>query len=81
LKIVVQYLPQSKVAKSFIAASSRSLLDHFVRPRQHIRRNRQTDLVGCLQINHNSNFVGARRAGFVPLGFCPRNMRHAGNAR
>jgi len=27
------------------------LLDHFIRPRQHIRRNRQADLVGGFQIN------------------------------
>jgi hypothetical protein len=27
------------------------LLDHLVRPRQHIRRNRQADLLGCFQID------------------------------
>jgi hypothetical protein len=27
-------------------------LDHLVRPRQHIRRNRKTDLLRCLEIDH-----------------------------
>jgi hypothetical protein len=27
-------------------------LDHFIRARQHIRRNRHPDLLRCLEINH-----------------------------
>ena len=29
-----------------------ALFDHLVRPRQHVRRNRQADLLGSLQIEH-----------------------------
>ena len=33
-------------------------LNHLIRSHQHIRRNRQTDLLGGLRLNANSNFVG-----------------------
>jgi hypothetical protein len=38
---------------SILASSLRffRLLDHFVRPHQHVRRNRETDLLGRFQIN------------------------------
>src|SRR5262245_18273954 len=31
---------------------NRKLFDHFVRPRHHVRRNRQTDLLGGFPIDH-----------------------------
>ena len=34
------------------------LLDHSVRSRQHIRRNRQADLLGRLEIDHELEFRG-----------------------
>src|SRR6266542_376125 len=32
--------------------TSSSLPNDFIRPHQHIRRNRQTDLLGCFQVDH-----------------------------
>ena len=43
------FLRQSKIGNR---KSKIELLDHLVRPRQHIRRNRQADLFGCFQIDH-----------------------------
>jgi hypothetical protein len=34
------------------AGLSRRILDDFIRPEQHIRRNRHTDLLRRLEINH-----------------------------
>jgi hypothetical protein len=38
-----------------------ALFDHFIRPRQHIRRDSQVDLLGCFQVMRNSNFCGKLR--------------------
>src|SRR5215831_16292622 len=34
------------------------LSNHLVRSREHIRRNRQADLLGCFQIDDEPNFFG-----------------------
>jgi hypothetical protein len=52
------------------AGLSRRLLDHPIRPRQHIRRNRQTDLLGCFQIDHQLKLLrllGRKVGGFRSL--------------
>ena len=41
-----------------------------VRPRQHIRRNRQADLLGSFQIDHQlelRRLLDGRSAGLAPL--------------
>jgi hypothetical protein len=45
-------------------------LDYFVRARQDVRRNREADLLGRLQIDHQLELVGCstgRSAGLAPL--------------
>ena len=37
---------------SFELSNVEPLLNDFIRPRQHIRRNRHADLLRCLQIDH-----------------------------
>ena len=37
---------------SFAVSNVEPLLDDFIRPRQHVRRNRQADLLGRLEIDH-----------------------------
>ena len=44
--------------------------NHPVRPRQHVRRNRQADLLGGFQIDDELELVGCstgRSAGFAPF--------------
>jgi hypothetical protein len=44
--------------------------DDPIRPRQDVRRNRETDLLGCSQIDDQLNFVGCstgRSDGFLPF--------------
>ena len=47
------------------------LFDHLVRPRQHVRRYRQADLFGGLQVDHQLElrrlFLTGSSAGFAPL--------------
>jgi hypothetical protein len=40
------------------AGLSRRILDHFICPRQHIRRNRQTDLLGRFEIDDELELRG-----------------------
>ena len=45
-------------------------LDHLVRPRQHVRRNRQADLLGGFQIDHElelRRLFHWESAGLAPL--------------
>src|SRR4029077_18257776 len=49
------------------AGLSRRLLDHPIRPRQHIRRNRQTDLLGCFQIDEQLELRRCSQIVFGPL--------------
>jgi hypothetical protein len=47
-----------------------SSLEDLIRPRQHVGRNRQADLLCLFEIVMNSNFVGCSTgmsAGFVPF--------------
>jgi hypothetical protein len=34
------------------AGLSRRILDHLVHPREHVRRDRETDLLRCFQVDH-----------------------------
>ena len=46
------------------------LLDHLIRPRQHIRRDRQADLLRGFQVDHELDLVGCstgKSAGLAPL--------------
>jgi hypothetical protein len=52
----------SEIAHGFSPFQKIDLLDHFSRPRQHLRRNRQTDLFR-LQVDPNSNWLPAAPAG------------------
>jgi hypothetical protein len=52
------------------AGLSRRILDHLVRPHQHIRRNRKADLLGCFQINHQlklRRLLDREISGFRPF--------------
>src|SRR5437879_5817761 len=35
-----------------------ALSNHFIRPRQYVRRNRETDLFGCFQVDHQLKLHG-----------------------
>ena len=55
---------------SFEVSNVEPLLNDFIRPRQHIRRNRQADLLGRFQIDDESNLRGCstgRSAGLAPF--------------
>ena len=41
-----------------VISPSTCLLDHFIRPRQHVRRNRQADLLGRFQIDDELELLG-----------------------
>jgi hypothetical protein len=41
----------------FSSQKSKMLFDHSIRPRQNIRRNRQTDLLGGLEIDDKIEFL------------------------
>ena len=41
---------------SFAVSNVEPLLNDFIRPPQHILRNRETDLLRCLEINHQLEF-------------------------
>jgi hypothetical protein len=42
--------------------------DYSIRPRQHIRRNGQSDLLGCLEIDHQLEFRRLLDRKIRPLG-------------
>ena len=45
-------------------------LDHPIRPRQHLRRNRQADLLGCFEIDHQlelRRLLDRQSAGLAPF--------------
>ena len=60
-------------------------LDHLIRSRQHVRRNRQADLLGGFQIDDELKLrrllESATRRALRPLGSCPRNWPHAAEGR
>jgi hypothetical protein len=71
------FLPQSKIGNR---KSKMSSYDP-IRPHQHVRWNRQADLLGGVEIDEliqTSSVVPLedRRAWF-PLGFCPQKPRRA----
>ena len=50
------------------AASRICSLDHLVRPRQHVRRNRQADLLGSLQVDDQLELRGLLHREIGGLG-------------
>jgi len=63
------------------AGLSRRLLDHLIRPRQRVRRNRQADLLGRFQIDDELEPYGlldGRSAGFAPFNILSTNSAARG---
>ena len=66
------------------AGLSRRFLDHLVRPRQHVGRNRQADLLAAFKLMMNSNFVGCStgsRLAWHLSGSCLRKSPSDGSGR
>ena len=51
-RLFLMLSPQSKIQTVDVEPSESHSLDHPIRSRQHVRRNRQADLLGGLQIDH-----------------------------
>ena len=54
------------------------LFDHLIRPYQHVRRNRQTDLLRRLQVNHHLEFHGLLDGKIGGLGALEDSVDEAG---
>ena len=55
---------------SFEVSNVEPLLNDFIRPRQHVRRNRQADLLGGFEIDDELKLLRlltGRSAGFAPF--------------